>query len=256
MKGILTFVLAAIPLAAPIQAGVSLLQTLENIDGKHTVDTNTIRMDKDRVRIDMGRHPETYMIYRGDKRVFWNVNLKDKTYLQMTEKDFEEMSAKMDEAMAKMREQIKTMPPERQKMMEEMMAKMMPGGKAAKTAYRKLGDGGKVGRWATEKYEGTRDGAKVSEVWTAAPKALGIGEEDVKVLKDMAKFFEKFAKDFSGLLGDHENGLQGIPVKTVSLKDGAPRWQSELKDAKKEELGASLFEIPAGFAQKSMKKPE
>lgn len=247
--GILSLALAA-------HAGLTLTQSMQDLGGQKPATTTTIRLDKDRVRMDMGQNPDTYMIYRGDKQVFWTVDLKRKTYMEMTEKDFEDMSAKMSDAMKKMREQMKNLPPERQKMMEEMMAKMMPGAKGSKTAYAKIGDGGKIGRWATEKYEGTRDGAKVSEIWTAAPKSIGIGEEDVKVLKDLAKFFEKFAKDFSGMIGDHENGLQGIPVKTVSFKDGAARWQSELKDVKKEDQAASLFEVPAGFALKTMKKPE
>jgi hypothetical protein len=243
-------------LALAAHAGVTLTQSMQELGGQKPATTTTIRLDKDRVRMDMGQNPDTYMIYRGDKKVFWTVDLKGKTYMEMTEKDFEEMTAKMNEAMKQMQAQIQNMPPERRKMMEEMMAKMRPGGKASKTSYRKLGDGGKVGRWATEKYEGTRDGTKVSELWTVAPKAIGIGEEDVLVLKDMGKFFEKFAKDFSGMIGNQENGLQGVPVKTVAFKDGAARWQSELKDVKKEDLAASLFEIPAGLAMKTMKKPE
>jgi hypothetical protein len=243
-------------LALAAQAGVTLTQSMQESGGQKPATTTTIRLDKDRVRMDMGQNPDTYMIYRGDKKVFWTVDLKRKTYMEMTEKDFEDMSAKMEEAMKKMEAQLQAMPPERRKMMEEMMAKMMPGGKASKTAYTKLGNGGKVGRWATEKYAGTREGAKVSEVWTAAPKSIGVGEEDVQVLKDMARFFEKFAKDFAGMIGDHENGLQGVPVKTVAYKDGAARWQSELKDAKKEDLAPALFEIPAGFSLKSIKKTE
>jgi hypothetical protein len=253
MKTFATLALILLTFTIRIQAGTSLIQTLENVDGKHTVDTNFIRLDKDKVRIDMGRRPETYMIYRGDKQVFWNVNLKDKTYMQMTEKDFEEMSAKLDDAMKKMRAQIQTMPPERRQMMEEMMAKMMPGGKAAKTTYKKVGDGGMVGRWATEKYEGTRDGAKVSEIWTAAPKSLDVSDADFQVLKDMAKFFEKFSKNMEGLIGDKRtNGMEGIPVKTVAFKDGKPGFESQIREVKKEGLAPELFEIPAGLTLKKM----
>ncbi len=243
-------------LALATRAGITLTQSMQESGGQKPATITTIRLDKDRVRMDMGQNPDSYMIYRGDKKAFWTVDLKRKTYMEMTEKDFEDMAAKMSEAKKRMEAQIQAMPPERRKMMEEMMAKMMPGGKASRTSYQKLGDGGKVGRWATEKYEGTRDGAKVSELWTAAPNSIGVGEEDVLVLKDMGKFFEKFAKDFAGMIGDRENGLQGVPVKTISFKDGVPRWQSELKDVKKEDLAPSLFEIPSGLTLKTMKKPE
>jgi hypothetical protein len=244
-------------LALSARAGVTFVQSYEEIGGKQPASTNTIRLDKDRVRVDAGTNPDAYFIYRGDKQLFWMVNTKDKTYMEMTEKDFEAMFAKMDEAMKKMQAQMENMPPEQKKMMEGMMAKMMPGGgKMSKTTYKKVGSGGAVNGWSTDKYEGTRDGAKASEIWTTAPKNVSIDEKDYQVLKDMAKFFEKFAKNLPQMIGDKSNGLEGIPVKTVSFKDGQPHFQTQMKEVKKESLAASLFEVPAGLALKKMGKPE
>jgi hypothetical protein len=243
---------------APALAGITMVQSWLKLDGKSQPTLNVIRFEKDRVRIETGGNPDTYFIYRGDKKAFYTVNLKEKSYMEMTEKDFEEMFAKMDEAMKKMKAQMESMPPEQKKMMESMMAKMMPGGpNAPKTAYKKVGSGGKVNGWGTDKYEGTQDGAKKSEIWTTAPKSLDITEADMVVLKDMTKFFEKFAKNMEGLVGDkNRNGLDGVPVKTVSYKDGKPEFQTEIKESKQESQAASLFEIPAGFARKRMGKPE
>jgi hypothetical protein len=244
-------------LTGAARAGVTMTQTMQELDGQKPASTNVIHLDKDKVRIDMGQKPGTYMIYRGDKKVFWNVDAGAKSYMEMTEKDFSDMSAKMEEAKKKMEAQMQNMPPEQKKMMEEMMAKMAGGGaKAPKTAYKKVGGGGKVGPWSTEKYEGTREGAKVSEVWTTAPKAIGIQEADMQVLKDMAKSFEKFAKNFSGMIGDKENGLEGVPVKTIAYTDGKARWQTEIKEVKKESIDPALFEIPAGFTAKKMGQPQ
>ena len=244
-------------MAAAAHAGVTMVQSYQEIDGKKPAMTNTIRLDQDKVRIDMGLNPDTYMIYRGDKKTFYNINLKDKTYLEMTEKDFEEMFAKVDEAMKKMQAQMANMPPEQKKMMEGMMAKMMPGGAgASKTAYKKTGAGGSVNGWSTDKYEGTRDGAKTSEIWAAAPKDLKLDEKDFQVMKDMAKFFQKFAKNLPDMVGDKSNGLDGMPIKTISYKDGKPHFQSELKEVKKESIAANLFEVPSGLTMKKMGKPE
>jgi hypothetical protein len=209
------------------------------------------------VRVDAGINPDAYFIYRGDKKVFWMVNTKDKSYMEMTEKDFEAMFAKVEEAMAKMKAQMEAMPPEQKKMMEGMMAKMMPGGAtAAKTTYKKTGAGGTVNGWNTDKYEGIREGAKASEVWTALPKNVNLDEKDFQVLKDMAKFFQKFAKNLPEMVGDKSNGLDGMPVKTISYKDGKPHFQSQLKEVKKESIAADLFEVPAGLTMKKMGKPE
>jgi hypothetical protein len=239
------------------RAGVTMVQTWQKLDGKSEPTSNTILLDKDRVRIETGSNPDQYFIYRGDKKVFWTVNLKEKSYMEMTEKDFEEMFAKMDEAMKKMRAQMEKMPPEQKKMMEGMMAKMSPGSNGPKIMYQKAGSGGKVNGWSTDKYEGTLEGAKKSEVWTTAPKSLDIAEADMQVLKDMAKFFEKFSKNMEGMIGDkNRNGLDGIPVKTINYKDGKPEFQSEMKEAKKESHAASLFEVPAGLTMRKMGKHE
>jgi hypothetical protein len=248
----------ALASAASIRAGVTMTQSWQKLDGKSEPTMNVIRLDKDRVRIETGLNPDQYFIYRGDKKVFWTVNLKDKTYMEMTEKDFEEMFAKMEEAMKKMQAQMEKMPPEQKKMMEGMMTKMMPGGaNAPKTLYKKVGEGGAVNGWATDKYEGTQEGAKKSEVWTTAPGKLHISEADLQVFKEMAKFFQKFAKNMEGLIGDKaNNGLDGVPVKTIAYKDGKPDFQTEMKSVKQEGQAASLFEVPAGLTMKKMGKPE
>lgn len=237
----------------PAKAGVAFDMSMKDLDGKSPAASTVIRLEKDKARIDMARNPETYMIYRGDKGLFWTVNEKKKAYVEMTGKDIEAMRAKLDEAKKKMEAQMKNMPPEQKKMMEDMLAKMSPGAsQASRTTYRKIGDGGKVGGWPTVKYEGDRDGAKVSEVWTTAPEKLGIKEGDVQVLKDMAKFFGKFSQGLSDMIANKENGLDGVPVKSIVYMEGKARFESELKSVKKEEIPASLFQVPSGYAlQKS-----
>jgi len=234
-----------------------MVQTYQELDGKSPEVSNTIHLDKDRVRINTGSNPDQYFIYRGDKKIFLTVNLKDKSYMEITEKEFREMSVKMDEAMKKMKENLEKMPPEQRKMMEGMMAKMMPGGAdAPKTVYKKAGAGGRINGWITDKYEGTRGGARHSEIWTVPPKELKLEEADFQVLKDMAGFFEKFAKNMEGMLGDKDNGLQGMPVKTVTYTDGKAGFRTELKEAKQEALAPGLFEVPAGLTRKEMGKPQ
>lgn len=246
----------SLSLALSAQAGVTLVQSYRQLDGKSPAVANTIRLDKDRVRIDAGADGDQYFLYRGDKKVFVTVNLKEKSYMEITEKEFLEAAAKMEDAMSKMKANLEKMPPEQRKMMEEMMAKMMPGaGGGPKTAYKKAGSGGKINVWDTDRYIGTREGAKQSEVWTTSPKFMGLAEADFQVLKDMAKYFERFSKNMEGMLGDKSNGLDGIPVKTVSYKDGKPAFESEIKEVKKETLAASLFEVPAGLTQRKMGAP-
>jgi len=45
-------------------------------------------------------------------------------------------------------------------------------------------------------------------------------------------------------------------VKSIGYQDGKPHWESDLKTVKKEDSAASLFEIPEGYAERKMERPE
>jgi len=92
---------------------------------------------------------------------------------------------------------LKDLPPEQRQMMEQYMKGMTPG-KAPEITYKKVATGQKVGAWTTMQYQGTREGEKVSEVWTADWKALGLAKEDFTVLQDMSKFWESMIKSSQG----------------------------------------------------------
>jgi hypothetical protein len=237
-------------LALSAQAGVTIVQSWQKLGDKSAPMGNTIHVEKDRIRVENGSNPDQQFIYRGDKKLLWIVNLKEKTYMEMTEKDFTEMFAKRDEAMKKMKAQLAQMPPEQRKMMEDMMAKMYAGGpEAPKTEFRKTGSGGKINGWSTDKYEAVREGGKKSDIWVSEYKTLGISESEVHVFKDLARYFEKIAPTSEWQISD-----KGMPVKSLTYKDGKPEFQMEVKEVKKENQPASLFEVPAGMTQKKMGK--
>lgn len=233
--------------AGKVHAGITISQTWQKLDGKSEPAAAAIHFEKDLIRLEMGSSKDMYFIYRGDKKLFWIVNLKEKSYTEMTEKDFEEMMAKMEQAKKQMAAQMEKMPPEQRKMMEDMMKKMMPGGDAPKTEFKSMGNGGKINGWNTVKYEAIREGEKRSDIWLADFSAVGVTEADFAPFKHMSKYFEKFAPDNEWKLQD-----KGMPVKTITYKDGKPEFQTEVKSVKKEAQPAALFEVPAGFALKKM----
>src|SRR3954463_7273914 len=117
-NSILRAALLFLTLAFASQAGVLIVQSYQKLDDKSEPTTGKIYLDKECARMDMGGKEDQFFIYRGDKKLFWTVNLKDKTYMEVTEKDYEDMFAKMDEAKKKMQEQMEKMTPEQRKMME------------------------------------------------------------------------------------------------------------------------------------------
>jgi hypothetical protein len=232
-------------------AGVLFTQSMQDLEGSQPASTNIIHVDKDKVRIDPADNPGAYMIYRGDKGVLWAVDLKQKTYTETTGKDFEAMAAKRDAAVEKIKAQMQLMPDDQKQMMQALLAKLgVEDG--PKTEYKKEGAAEKLGAWPAEKYAGTRAGDTISEIWLTAPANVGLGATEIQALKDMARLFGKFAKNLSGLVGSKEDGLDGLPVKTVAYRGGKAFWQSELKEVKQEELSAALFELPAGLTQKKL----
>ncbi|MDB6035799.1 MAG: hypothetical protein JWM16_6137 [Verrucomicrobiales bacterium] len=236
--------------ALSAHAGVTIVQTYEEIGGQKPATTNTIHIDKDRMRIDGGISPDTYMIYRGDKKTFYSVNLKDKTYLETTEKDLEEAKAKIDDAKKKMEEMMAKLPPEQRKSMQAMMDKMLPGGaNAPKVVYKKIGAGGIVNGVSTDMYEADQNNLKNMDLWTTPLKNMNVDQDDYQVMKDMAKFYGRFSNNMDWL---DQIDKMGLPVKTISYKDGKPHFKTELKEAKKENQPAALFEIPAGLTMKKM----
>jgi hypothetical protein len=106
------------------------------------------------------------VVFDGAKQVLWLINDGRKSYSEMTKADVDRMGVQLNDAMAKMQEQLKGLPPEQRAQIEAMMkGRGMPGmagGAQAKTEYRKTG-ADKVGTWVRQ--YGTRGGQKVTELY-------------------------------------------------------------------------------------------
>lgn len=243
--------------ASPARAGVTLTGEHKTLDGSIPAFTYTLSIDKDKVRMESSNNPGNSFIYRADKGMFWMVDENKKTYSEMTRQDLEGLANTMDAAMKQMQEQLAKLPPEQRKMMEDMMKENMPGaGSQAKTTYKKTGTG-KVGSWACEKYESYQEGAKKSEMCVVDPQLLGFSEADFKALKDLAKPFEKLAKDMGSMLPQDgvDGAPKGAPVKSTVFENGKAKSEALIKEVKKEIVSPARFEVPKGYAKKAMSMP-
>lgn len=248
---------AVLALALGARAGVVLTGDHKTLDGSQPAFTYTVSIDKDKVRMESSNTPGSIFIYRADKGVFWMVDGSRKTYTEMTRKDLESMAGAMDAAMRQMQEQLATLPPEQRAMMEKMMKENMPGAAdAAKPTYKKIG-AGKVGSWACEKYESYVEGKKKAELCVVDPKVLGFTDADFQALKDMAKPFEKFAKDMQAMMPQDgaAGSPKGAPVRSVIFVDGKAQSETLIKQAKKDGIAANAFDLPAGYTKQAMAAP-
>jgi uncharacterized protein DUF4412 len=237
--------------------GILIAQKMTSSSG--TVTTHQIQIEKTRMRAetDAAGGRKMTMIFDGAAQVMRTIDDTAKTYTEMTKADLDSMSAQMSGAMAQMQEQMKNMPPETRKRMEALMqGRGVPGaGGGAPTEYKKVGTD-KVGKWTCDKYEGTRNGEKVSELCTVAPATLGFGATDFDVTRQMAEFFSKLVPQGADQMfrvgSPAANGFAGLPVRTIIFRDGAPSITSEITDASRQNFPDSLFAVPAGYQKREM----
>ena len=251
-----------------LTAGVLMVNTQESFQGSQQPTTTKLRVEGDRVRIEMeGTGRNDVMIFRGDRQVLWMIDNKAKVYREMTKADVDRIGGQVNEMMAKMQEQLKNMPPQQRQMVEKMMKSRMDGmaggAQPAKTEYTKVASGQEINQWTCDKYEGIREGQKQREVWTAAPGQLGLDMSDFKVMQQMGEFFKwfsRFGREAPFRVGSEaakqEGDYSGVPVRQIYYQGGRPTSKSEIKEVRREDFDASLFELPAGYKkQKMMEMP-
>ena len=250
---------AAVVLSAPVAgAADGVLIAQKTTDAGGTVITNQVQIEKTRMRAETAANGRRQtMIFDGTAQVMRTIDDEAKTYSEMSKADIDRLGGQMSGAMAQMQEQMKNMPPEARARMEEMMKGrgMSMGGAAAPTEYKKVGTD-KVGKWTCDKYEGTRSGEKVAEVCTVAPTALGFAASDFEVTKQMAEFFAKLvpqgAEQMFRIGADTPNSFAGVPVRTITFRNGAPAGTTEITDVTRQNFPDSTFAVPAGYQKRDM----
>ena len=250
-RHIILLVIFSFSIAA--QAGI-IVKSVERSGQKKIEMETTMMVDQNKLRIESNEKDEqNVVIFRGDKKVFWVLKTSDKTYVEMTQEDLAELKAQMDNMQKMMAEQMKNMPEEQRKMMEKMMPSAAGAAKKMKTDYKKKGSGEKVGKWSCDHYEGFRDGKKTGELWTASWDQIGLKRSDMSAFKQMAEFFEAISQDASEFMKigseewEKEQGLSGVPVRWIDMEDGQTDSQGEIKEIRKQDIKASLFDIPSGY---------
>jgi hypothetical protein len=242
-------------------AGVQIESVDESLtDGKAT--NQTVRIDNDRMMVDMqGDRGRQTVLFLGADQLFRMIDHEKKNYREMTQQDMEQIGSQLNDAMSKLQEQMKNMPPAQRQMMEKMMkGKMgqMMDQTAEKTVYTAAG-AGKAGQWDCARYDGTRGGEKVSEVCAVEFGEFGLRASDFAVMQKMAEFFTKIMpggmKD-NFMVGSEkwqeEQGFPGVPVLRTTFNGGKAEQRTTVKSVTRAEFENALFEVPAGYNKEAM----
>lgn len=250
-------VLTLVMLASPVEAGLLMVYEQESYDrpGKEAM---TVYMEKDRMRTETGGGgADRVFIFRGDKKLYWIIDDRERSYTEITRQDLKKLKDKMDEAARTLDEQMKNMPPEQRKMVIAMMKDRMPK-QPPKTVYRKVASGVTVNRWVCDQYDGVVGGEKKEEVWTADPGQFDLRPEEVQVFDSLREFSEEFSKQGMPFYrietekGNTGDGYAGVPVRSIRFSHGKKVERMELTGVERKEVAPSLFELPAGYTKKEM----
>jgi hypothetical protein len=255
-------VAAVCSVASPLQAAEGILILEKTVAGSSTR-SSQIQIERDRMRAELtGAAGEVQIVvFDGPGQVLRIISVPRKSYSEMTKADADRMGAQVAAAMAVMKDKIANMPPEQRAKMEAMISQLggapagPVGGPGGRPEYRRAGND-KVGKWACDKYEGFRNGKKVSEVCTVEPKALGLTEADFDVTKQVASFFEKMlpqgVDQLVGVGRVETQGFAGIPIRRSAYDGDKVVSVSEVTEVKRENFDASTYEVPAGFQKQTM----
>jgi hypothetical protein len=253
IKSLAVIILITLFLFSSLTAGV-YIQGEDTHKMHQEKNTTKIFVDKNRLRVETGENDnDMVIIFREDKNLFWMVDMKKKEYREMTKDDVKKMKAKIDEGMKQIEEQMKNLPPEQRKMMEQMMPAQMNIKKIERPVYTKAGKNIKVKKWNCTHYIGEVNGKKKQEVWTIGWDELGIDADEMKVFRDMGQFFSSLAPDMTDVfkIGDKEweknGGFAGMPVKSINFEEGKVSSEFEINEISKKDFSAAIFEVPAGF---------
>lgn len=255
LVGVLLLGLALLALPVPPARADLTLEMKQSI-GKDKAAAEIVRVTEHKIAVQAGGN---HVVFRGDKKVLWILDLEKKTYLEMDEAACKALGEQVSGAMAQMQEALKSMPAEQRAQVEKMMAGPMKGMAAAKQTVKPMGQKKTINGFECAGYTVSGQSG-VTEVWAADPKALQLGSGDMTAFKELAEFLKGSIPGMERMAGlaqdfEHprEDQVPGFPVLSIHKdQSGKEAFRSELVRLTKGAVAAAAFELPSGFTKTAM----
>jgi Domain of unknown function (DUF4412) len=224
--------------ASSLFAGVRIQMEHTDLATNKTT-TQTMLLDSTRLRVDSDDKTTMMFLTDGGRNRMVLLDRAKNEYREIDEQTMKQLGAQINAAMAQMQEQMKNLPPEQRKMVEQMMKGKMPqaaANAAPKTVYTAKG-GGSVSGFSCTKYEGMEGNQKVADVCAASASQIRLAPGDFQVFQKMKDFVASLTSAMSSLpfysnlaAGRYfENGIEGFPIQRISYENGKADDRSELK---------------------------
>lgn len=224
---------------------------------------NSMQIKDGKIRFTPPNQNDNFSLYDSQAGSLTHVDVTNKKYLVMGEKDIAEQASQakkqMDSMRQKMVEKMKDMPPEQKKQVEQMMNNHMSRVEEQKTPP-------KLEQKNTKKtetisgiectvHESYIEGIKNSELCMASPDTMGLSNQDAQALMAMQGFMKRMQKVAQSMMGNNTPtaDIQGIPLRTkLYAPDGSVKLETRLKSISTSDIGSETIIIPADFVSMPM----
>ena len=176
------------------------------------------------------------MVFDNKRKVMTVVDHSRKQVVEMNEDSIKALKQQMKAMREQMQAQLKNLPPEQRKMIEQRMGV----GPTKTKVVAKKGKTDKISGYPCRHYDMQVNGKSEQQVCVASLADAGVSAKDYKTLEGMFGFMQKMAESQSGGVTPFAN-IKGLPVQMKEQRTG--RLQT-VKSISKDGLADALFEVP------------
>ena len=154
------------------------------------------------------------------------INDTEKQYMKMNSATIEKTSSLMSQMRQQMMAQLKNLPPEQRKAIEQRMGLDQAQPKAPVMSLKATGQTKKISNIPCKVTDILKNGKKIMEACVATPGDAGIAKADYATMKKMFDMSRQFAKQSSKMGGPNAGGiasmpeLNGVPMEVKDLESG------------------------------------
>jgi len=208
----------------------------------------------------MDEQGESTMIFKGADGQAIAVDHEEQSYVALNREQVAATMEQLNPALAQMRKQLDSLPPDQRAMVEKMMGRKMPvqPGAPPKWDVDATGESGQHAGLDCEWYSVSREGVLQQRMCMADQDDITGGVEAVATMRQMAKFidevFAPIRAQLPMVMGDNPMAnlekMDGFPIITQRLSNGSVESDLRFQGAVEVALDNNTFEPPAGYTER------
>lgn len=264
MKTIKILIIIIITLSvidASATGGVKITSMTKNLISGKVSNTN-IYLTSSKVLIEnKGGKDNNSFYFDSDKEEFGYIDYVKKEYYLYDKPAMNQLKQQIKMMVMIIMNQFANQMPEMQK---KKLDKLLNPNSGSNTQFKLTRKKSKIGKWTTTQYEGMTDGKKITDMYIASFSSINFTKNDFQAIEKMITYFKENLSEIIVLFPSGESFVQvgfddsspifkeGIPIKTVSYKNGKPTDENIVKTVLKQNIDESIFNIPSDYTKKQI----